>query len=322
MKTLPIAVIALAAAAAAAQSFEYAQPPLTLVESGTVGAPNNAVGFYQPVMCDDSGNIYLRVALNLGSDTNPVWKLSASGEKVAEFNLPAEIGRAYSPDFHVSPDGQFYQNAHGDSGVFLLRYGRDGKFSDHIRIEAPNDFEPGPFAVFADGRILLSGAQRRGKDAWFSMIAIFGADGRLVRWLDFSKPGEPQKPIPKGPVELQVAMGSDGNAYLLNGAEVIVLAPSGEIQRTIAIERPPGNFFIGRIDISGGVLSATIKEIVKGYKVALRFRTYDLLTGEVLADYVPDPNLGNGQICYSANEGYLFWKVGQKRPKLVRAKPR
>lgn len=295
-----------------------------------------------PVLCDAEGNMYLRPALVLRMDKNPVWKFSPEGRKLAEFAPPIDTedaGREFRMgEFTVSSTGGFYTLTYdGNATVvdyFLVSYASDGEVSSKTHLDLPANFWVEKFAVFGSGDILVSGhydphatealrGQRRllllqNSGALVGEVGLTGKAAAKFEETTWSKKGTlVQGSIPQD----SVAMGEDGNAYLLRGPEVLVISPLGKLVRSIPASSPAAEFNADSIQLSHGVLSVTFVKPNFGKRTGIEvmFRTFDPSTGVVQAEYVPGPELSNVSFCFSAGGGYTFLGKKDGKPALVRA---
>ena len=295
-----------------------------------------------PVLCDAEGNMYLRPALVLRVDKNPVWKFSPEGRKLVEFAPPTDTedaGKEFRMgEFTVSGTGGFYALTYDGNATavdyFLVSYASDGEVSSKTHLDLPANFWVEKFAVFASGDILVSGhydrhatealrGQRRllllqNSGALVGEVGLSGKAAAKFEETTWSKKGTPvQGSIPQD----SVAMGEDGNAYLLRGPEVLVISPLGKLVRSIPVSSPAAEFNADSIQLSHGVLSVTFVKPNFGKRTGIEvmFRTFDPSTGVVQTEYVPGPELSNVSFCFSAGEGYTFLGGKGQQTTLVRA---
>lgn len=295
-----------------------------------------------PVFCDAEGNMYLRPALVLRADKNPVWKFSPEGRKLVEFAPPTDTDDAGKEfrmgEFTVSGTGDFYALTYDGNATgmdyFLVSYASDGEVSSKTHLDLPAGFWVDKFAVFASGEILISGHYDRhaaealrgqprvlllqNDGAPAGEVKLSGDARAKIEETTWSKAG---KPVLGTLPQNSVTMGQDGNAYLLRGPEVLVISPQGKLVRTIPVSSPAADFHADTIQLSHGVLSVTFEKPNFGQRrgIEVMFRTFDPSTGVVQAEYVPGPELSNASFCFSAGEGYTFLGGKGQQTTLVRA---
>ena len=301
-------------------------PRMTLKKVGSVEASLEGSGFYGSPLCDSEGNIYLRTDASLRLDQNPVWKISPRGRKIEVFAPPVESSKEFRlGEFTVSGSGDFYAVTYDyneeTENYVLLHYGSDGEISSKTHLQLPEQFHVDKLAVFASGSILVSGhfsskAMESLRDQ--PRLLFLQSDGTPGVQLQLT--GKAAAKVEGNLSQNSISMGDDGNAYLLRGPEVLVISPSGRLERTIPLSIPASGFDAERVEISKGVLSVTFSRIKPGTKgtVEVMFRTYDPVTGVVQAEYVPDSGLVYS-LCFDPNEGYTFLGQNDGKTELVRA---
>lgn len=120
------------------------------------------------------------------------------------------------------------------------------------------------------------------------------------------------------PPDTAFALGSDGNAYAMLSNRVKVFSPNGELIRSFTFSDPEKDFHPVNMEISGATISIEFARMDKSGFPVIRFRTYDL-QGELEHEFVPDETLTNSPICFSENEGYLFFAGNGSQNYFVRA---
>jgi hypothetical protein len=271
-------------------------------------------GYYGWPQCDGDGNMYFRTDLVPNFEKNRILKVSPKAERLAEFSLPNEFKDFLGGPFAAGLDGNFFQVAYDGEQFLVLEFSADGRFSGKtkLNISSPEHFLPENLAVFPTGEILLAGfysssAPKAVRN--LSRVGIYHPDGRLLTRVSTKMP-DGSNELPRDWMAASgdyIAMGVDGSAYFLRSSRILVVSPSGEIVRTIKVASPSGGYAASKIEISGSITSLVFQKVEKSRRVSLLFRTYDLTTGELLREYVPDPTLGNSVLCFSANEGYTFF---------------
>ena len=282
------------------------QSPLHLTTVETVLAKREiAIGFAD-LLCDEDGNIYL------GSENagGPIRKLNAKGELVAPFELNA------GPDVEVYGNGPYALNADGDlytwvgnnkdGYYYMLVFGSDGKYKRKIKLDPGFPWVPGPFAVFSNGNLLMTG-QEYDRDVRRPMLpftAIFRSDGRLLKELSLEDDGRIHNLAKQRDPKLtsaavpdsnravawgRVKPARDGNIYVmrwLSPAVIYVVSPGGDILRRFIVD-------------PGAAALMPVEMHVAGNRIAILFR--DEGTKEQQMKIV-DPN-GEEIATYGASGG-------------------
>ncbi|MGA3087310.1 MAG: hypothetical protein ABSD75_01775 [Terriglobales bacterium] len=313
---------------------------LALQVSSTTNVPSEMGGaFMHGSKCDGEGNLYIRKFAADRPLLGPVVKIDAELKRTALFDpaafshLTLDRADAFVPD----PEGGVYQVA--ESGVvkprtYVLHFSPDGSPASSVLLDA--DFEVYTFAAFADGRILVSGVRRdveNKNDRGQNLTAVFSADGRELAPLSFAGPkgsgkaggkakmqNEESKPSPL--LDLAEAeAGEDGNLYVMRAsspAQVYVIAPSGEIVKTLEIRAPmldavPGGFHVSRNQLA----ISFWKEDGERQAVVV----VDAQTGRKIRSYTDATGVGTSFACFEANEGvFTFLKLGENNElEVVRA---
>lgn len=316
---------------------EVPQFPLHSVETAPVGVGDS--GFWGDAQCDQDGYVYWRAGSDVDFESSPVWKISPKGEKLAEYSLPNELAeKLLLGRFSVTPDGTLYGVAYGNltGQVFLLHFGSDGQVSSKTKLAVSEHLIPGLVAVFPTGETLLYGQLDKEAPAAGERqerLAIYAPDGRLLAPVRLPRKKTAEKHSSKNETaandpsgnetaesgsnalpQRAVAIGEDGNAYLLLGTQIFVVTAHGRVARTIQLSNVPSGFVPTNIQASQGILSVKFTKAEIGKPgVQIRFRTIEAATRTVQADYLPDPDLGAAQLCFTANEGYRFYIVKDKK---------
>ncbi len=260
--------------------------------------------------------------------------------------------------FTVAPDGTFYGVAHSplNEQTLLLRFDTKGDISSKTALEPAERVLPRLVAVFPTGETLLYGwpyeatcqACRGGSSVGSSnaagkemqeQLAIYAPNGRLLTPIRLPTPEGSRLVTQQDDIAANVrggkqaterhskllprwavAMAEDGNAYLLGGTQIFAVSARGEVVRTIPLSDIPSGFVPINIQASHGILSVTLeKGRLNALVEAVRFRAIEAATGTVQADYLPEADLGTSQLCFTANEGYTFYVVKDKKSYVARA---
>ncbi len=320
-------------------------PQYSLRTLQTVPVSIHDYGFWGGAQCDQDGYIYWRAATTGDFESDPVWKISPKWDRYTEFSVPKELAEEEFKlgAFTVAPDGTLFQVAYSslNGQVLLLRFDSNGQVSSKTTLAVPERLAPQVVAVFPNGEILLSGRLDQETPAGGEVqrrVAIYAEDGRLQAPVKLpnrktaanaTEKDETEASAPGGEETTQsdvsqlprwaVAMSEDGNAYLLLGMQIFAVNARGEVSRTVALSDVPSGFEPTNIQVSHGILSVKFMKGRVGELIEqVRFRTIEAVTGIVQADYLPESELGTTQVCFTANEGYKFVVVKEKKGYIAR----
>jgi hypothetical protein len=295
---------------------------LTRVQTLTTSEVTNA--FRPPMICDPDGNVYL--------STDPVGvsgirKLNEKGERIALFETSAnhDLKVDAVAYFSLQPGGDLYELVYPheiNRYVFISK--PDGTFKSAIKLDPGFPFLPKKLAVFSGGQFLVAGekydADKTG--ALRPFAGIFAADGHLLKEFeleddkalhDIAASGGPRVALSGMPHanhavdNSQVAMGDDGNAYLMrwtNPATFYAISPGGEAVRRFTVDPGASGFMPAEMDLYENriailfVARQTFDLIIKivdleGHEIA----TYD----RPRANGKPKDDLGVALACYTEN---------------------
>lgn len=205
--------------------------------------------------CDAAGNVYAR-PLNVSdykpSDMAriPVREYTAEGKLVTTFEpTGVNLDEVSTGRLFIGHDGIPYQLA----WTTVVAFNRDGSVKSKTTLKTGTEVVPHHVLVFKSGRFLLVGAT--GEHRTTPYAAVFEPDGRLIK-----KIYEPEDDYAKSRAEIgdsdysshnsgvaagnvfvsrgDVALGDDGNAYVMHGASptvVYVISPTGEVLRKFRV---------------------------------------------------------------------------------------
>jgi hypothetical protein len=298
----------------------YPGRPLPLTKGTHVELDQFPSAFYAPAICDAEGNIYMRVAGAVSYRRAPVWKYSSHGRKLAAFQLPDAKDQAFHLGGYFPAADSFDEVTYDGTDTWVFHFKSDGSLEDKIRLSAPESLIPEDLFVFPRGNLLVRGYIQSGKRENEEFSAIFSSDGKLIK--EFKHKDSDGKPLKKSEEPSQpdasFAGGPDGNAYVTRGNHVTVISPYGETIRSFDLLVPGQDFHAAKLEISGSILSMEYLRFDKKGIPEVRFRTYDL-RGNLQYEYVPDETLRGGPLCFSENEGYLFYDGNGSQTYFVRA---
>lgn len=256
-----------------------------------------------------------------------IQRTSFSGAESTLYKLPSEFADSASfNDFSVTPHGDVTALVEDEQGHSIrFDFDSEGKVSSHAQLELSDQVEGDKIAVFPNGAMLFSGHYRaaappdlKGK----RYVGLFQPSGKLLRRLDQAAVGvlkldEVATHIPEG----AVAIGRDGNAYLLTPDKVLVISASGEIQKKISFTKPDPTFSAVAVQYSEGLLAISFAKqgTPKAPEALFQYLVLNTTTGEALGLYAPTAETGNDNICFSRREGFLFETVRNDRINLITA---
>ena len=336
------------AEAAATPKISAVQTVIPLTSSSTINVPSEMGGaFMVPAKCGEDGNLYIRKYATDRPLLGPVVKIDQDGKRTALFDpvafskLDLDRADAFSP----ASDGGLYQIAQQgilNPRIYVLHFSSDGSPSSPVLLEA--DLEVYTFAAFPGGNFLVSGVQRdarTSKDRGRNFTAVFSADGRELAQLLFeeaqvagkagakegaSRPAQKslaEKPVPT--LDLSDAeVGADGNLYVMRGSSpalVYVIAPSGEIVRTLKVVSPAPGLTPSAFHVSGNQVAVSFWNDEKQTQILV---ITDAQTGRKISTFSGATGASATFACYSANDGvFTFLRLGEGNAlEVIRAEAR
>lgn len=270
-------------------------------------------GYEGEPKCDSSGDVFFQPRAPL---PGTVLRISKDGSQSTLYLLPQDYSGGLM-DVDVDPAGGVHDLVMTKSGNFVIDFDRDGQVRRTTRLGVPDYLSADHFAVFNDGAIIYGGhpnrlatEQEKGK----AYAALLDGSGKLVKEFpgDRVQPGSASK-LADG----AITIGADGNAYILSSEKVTVISETGEVLRHIPFKKPSSDDSATRLDISTGLLSIELSQVVNSRVTTeyLVIRT----NGETVGVFKPSPELGDSAVCFSADDGYTFFKQGSGRSLLINA---
>jgi hypothetical protein len=336
------------AEAGATPKISAVQTVIPLTSSSTLNVPSEMGGaFMVPAKCDEDSNLYIRKYATDRPMLGPVVKIDQDGKRAALFDPTAfsklDLDRADA--FSPASDGGLYQIAQKGilkPRIYVLRFSSDGSPSSPVLLDA--DLEVYTFAAFPGGNFLVSGVQRdarNSKDRGRNFTAVFSADGRELAQLSLedaqvggkagtkegvSRPSQKslaEKPAPT--LDLSDAeVGADGNLYVMRSSSpalVYVIAPTGEIRRTLKVASPAPGLTPSAFHVSGNQVAVSFWNDEKQTQILV---VMDAETGRKIAIFSGATGAGASFACYSASDGvFTFLKLGEGNAlEVIRAEAR
>jgi len=258
--------------------------------------------------CDGGGNVYVRhldveTSRNpMGPSQLPILELTPTGIVARKFRVTdAFAGDVFGTGAYVNREGGVYQAAMVGDDVYVIQFAQDGSVKTRKKLEAGSRHftSLSRLAVFGSGEYLLVG--ETGKTGNVPFTAVFAADGRLVKEINEPEDEEARKKAEIGDTQYvgsgntgnnfvsmgDVAVGSDGNAYLLHGTSptlIYVISPAGAVVRKLRISVDDPDIVASSIKAYGGRLAIGL---VQSSDAGISIKVIDL-KGNPIADYRMD----------------------------------
>ncbi|HEY2499010.1 MAG TPA: hypothetical protein VGK24_18245 [Candidatus Angelobacter sp.] len=279
-------------------------------------------GFYGTPQSDEDGDMFFHA--NTGSfSAAVVLKLSHSSYAPTVY-VADEISQTHLMflGFSVTPEGIVSILAQGlDKKIYSIKFSSAGAVIQRTILYIPEKFAVNDFAVFESGTIIVSGfylpeaaPELRGK----SLITFFDESGTIKKQLkDDISAIDVAKAIKKIS-EGGSTIGKDGCLYILQGNEILVMGQEGDIVRRIKYEKPE-EYSATKIAISRGLISVWLAKNEGDYGIVPEYIILNQSSGEMMAEYVPETELGNNAISFSAADGFTFFKIESGKVKLTTA---
>ena len=265
---------------------------------------------FGPIRCDTSGSTYYELESETPDKT--ILRISANGQNSTVYSLPTETpegGRNYFQGFSVTPSGLvriIFLKERTDS-LYVRSFGKDGSLKDETRLSSVDHIRVKYFVSFEDGSVWLNAyygeqapEQMRGR----RYSAIFDPSGKLVKELDSFMPNVDLHDTRAKTLEGDVALGQDGNLYLLTATQVIVISQSGEVVRKIKFTKTSTDQIAEEVKVSNGLVAITLST-VENIRPNSRYLVMDSMTGQVFGAYELS-NTNKMMLCFDREEGFTF----------------
>jgi hypothetical protein len=277
--------------------------------------------------CDGAGNVYTRAydaaTTRDGKRFNqlPIHEVSPNGAPVRDFRVADDFPDGTAMGMSVGLDGGIYQavmtNHYAD--ISVEKFAQDGSAKAKTRLEAGSRLHTADFtgsifhvAVFKSGEYLLNG--ETGKGAQSPYLAVFGADGHLVKEIYEPEDEEARQKAALGDADYapdrvgnffsslgDVAAGSDGNAYLLRRTPrgsltlVYVISPAGEVVSKLRIDA-------GDSDLVARSIRSYAGRIAVGFGSRTHMGPYRVKIVDLQGNSVAEYSLGSNAV-FVGDEG-------------------
>jgi hypothetical protein len=298
--------------------------PLELQVSSvkTLGVP--FFNFWGEPKSDSDGFVYFHAAT---SDYNNSTVLAVSPERPQPlvFSVKGEFAKTTTFEaFDVTPSGGVYILAeNADHHAIVFEFDRGGDLNRHTELDIPPTVIAESFAVFdATGNILVWGyygsrapEAERGK----TFAAIIDTSGKLLRRLAGNKKRD-LKTAGDKPAESCAYLGADGNMYLLDSDQILVLTEAGTVRRRIPVPKPAKASLATKLIVSDGLAAVWLQtDPASSMYVGLTLETIDVNTGKVAGIYSPSEELGPNAVSFSRSGGFVFFKNTNSRISVLTA---
>jgi hypothetical protein len=318
------------ATSASAQGKSVAESePMPLVESSSQileAPPFTAMG---SPLCDERGGVFFHVPLVSNSFTDSsVIRLSAGSSDPVLFQLPKELAsKNVFTYFSVTPSGKVFfldtnvEDPTREGPQYVFAFDSNGDMNGQEKLDVPDHVTADDFAVSATGAIFFSGH--------FSSDAPDSIRGRHYQAI-FEKTGKLRVEIhsvDSKAVDLSaigsdnggtVAVGIDGNYYLLRPDRLVVISENGEVLRNIRVPRPAKDESATTLRLSGGLAAIEFQKADDKGRIDSEFLVLDLDTGDAVGLYSQPAGFGYF-LCFSRTVGFTFKAREGNKVKLITA---
>lgn len=289
----------------------------------TIVAKQQTAAGFSDLVCDEDGNIYL--GNEYGGE--PIRKLSPKGDLATSFNLNSDSDVEVYGDgpFALSVDDELYAwvGNRKDRTYYVLVFGSDGRYKRKIKLDTGFPWAPGPFAVFKNGSLLMTGQEYDGdvRRPMLPFTAIFRPDGKLLKELSLEDDERIHKlAVERDPKLTSIAVpnsnravawghaqpAKDGNIYImrwLSPAVIYAVSPGGEVVRRFSIDPGSSRFMPVNMHVAGNRIAILFRD--EGTKEQ-NLKVVNL-NGEELASY--DASGGDSSAPFGAAFACYFGKT-------------
>ena len=289
------------------QKLATPEAPRTLLPTSTrlVNAPSEFAASGTP-RCDANGNIYFHTAIQGNFKDSPILKLSTDNFKLYKLT-PDDTNLGEHGEMSVAPDGTLWLALSGPEAATLLRFNSNGEVTSHVKLDRFANFVLEEFVAFNNDVFFVKGFPRpTATDRTITRYAaMVNASGQDV--------STPKLDLPnldlgsKTPPESAASAGSDGNLYLLESQEVVVISQSGETLRHLRFRKSDSDYSARNISLSGGWVSIWFTKPDEQHRITTEFLVIEGLSGEEIGRYSAGKELGHAApVCFSRQDGFTF----------------
>jgi len=316
----------LASAGLWAQQTQQVQPS-ELRPTGSTALSAEPFMSFGRTQCDEGGNLYFRPVAASGRyrDSATVVRLNPKTEWPTLYELSSEVAAEVTPiEMAVTRSGHVWlltQNRQSNEYV-VVGFNSDGSMAGRIALKTPPGLLAKWFSVADDGIILIAGyypdfAPKEVQGEWY--LALFDQSGTLRKAL---KHGDLDAvdldAASKGPVTGGVAAGNDGNFYVLQRNNILVVSEWGDVVRRESYLSPAQDAVAAGILFADGFLSLEFDHISQDRSVHQEFLVLYSGTGAVFSwDRLSAELAKSVPLCFEGRSGYLFEKVENHKLELL-----
>ena len=304
--------------------------PVQLQISSTKDLNSPSFGVFGIAQSDADGNLYFHAATRHYTDSIIHGVYSEKSQPVV-FAVPEQSAKnMIFSSFFVTRDGSVYimvEDNDFKAPPHVFAFDDDGQVKSNTELEVPTGVRPNTLTVFDhSGNMLFSGyygttaqPELRGK----GYVALVASSGKVLKVLE-SKINFDLKKIGEDPDQSSAYIAEDGNLYLLNRDEILVVHESGEVIRRLRVRMPKEkDCYATKIVVSQGVVAVWLMmNDGKDDPIAWNFETIDANTGRVIGLYYPADALGNNPVNFTRQDGFTFVDSENGKMRLLIATPR
>lgn len=278
-------------------------------------------GSIGPAQCDSRGTLYFHASSTL--DASTILELSADGSKYKFYRLPPDLAESnWFIQFRATPSGDLRLLTESEDGLRVIEFAKDGSVATKTRLDVPKHLKVTGFASFNSGATLLLGyfgKAAEDRDKGHRYAAVFDPSGKLVKRLGRNLGTIDLGHEPYATIAM-AAVGEDDAVYFLVNDQLLVVSQSGQFLRRLPVRKVKDDFFPNAIQVSGGLIAIQYyKNVGQGKPFLSRYLVLNAYTGTETGFYLPEEELGNSLVCFSAEEGFTFTRVIEGKEVLLKA---
>jgi hypothetical protein len=252
----------------------------------------------------------------------PLLEVQSDGKKHVVYSLPPGINPTEGFAWTVTPVGAFYV-LYSDSKTYkLVRFKSDGSVDETISLDIPPNVFVEHMAISDKEITYVDGYRETNKPGERTLpgfAALLNASGKVVHDLSSGTSEFDLNAAAQHPVDGDAVAGEDGRFYVLGSTGVSVFNQSGEAERKLKFEKPPGSYAV-RLDYSKGLLSIMFVSFHADSQVPrqtildpdIRTLLLNAITGESQGTFVFNPATTGNILCFTAQDGYSLMAVDGK----------
>jgi hypothetical protein len=265
--------------------------------------------------CDADGDIYFKTSLS--STDVGLLKVSADGSKYQFYKMPTGDADSVSYQFravNVTRGGDLRVLAYSSLlQPYIFLFAPDLNGTSKVRLEPIEHLQVVSFAAFESGATLIAGYYDEHADKKLQgkpFLAVFDASGKIKARVSGRFDNVDLSAVHKKLSEGGSSLGEDGFLYLLRANEIVVVSEFGAVIRRMAFQKPDPEWLAVRVVVSEGIaVVELLKDEGRGKAFGIEFLALNASTGEPVALYRPEPELGNNFLCFSRTAGFSFMEI-------------